>query len=224
MNNRPKAVLFDLDGTLLDTSRDLGAALNHVLRHHGFAEKSYEEYRVESSNGALGLLRMGMGAKLSDFDAETLRLQFLDFYQTNICQFTRPFPGVEQLIAGIETLGLPWGIITNKPHVLTTALLPHFEIFKGCQLCFSGDSFAHRKPHPEPLNRAAELLNIAAEHIWYVGDAQRDMEAAQAANMVSVLAKYGYLTEAELRKNWQVDLVVDSAVELMNELNASISR
>ncbi|BDX06666.1 HAD family hydrolase [Planctobacterium marinum] len=215
----PKAILFDLDGTLLDTAPDLGAALNFVLERHGFPAKSYQEYRVESSNGALGLLKMGMGEKFEKYDAEVLRAALLQYYQANICRNTRPFEGIVDLINHLDKNRIPWGIITNKPGFLTEPLLTHIPEFKHCRVCYSGDTFEQRKPHPEPLLKAAEKLSIEAENIWYVGDAKRDMEAARAAHMVPVLARYGYLTEAELQQNWDVDITVDSAREIMLLLN-----
>ncbi|MCC2604150.1 HAD family hydrolase [Planctobacterium marinum] len=210
----PRGILFDLDGTLLDTAPDLGNALNHILKQLNYPEKSYDEYRVESSNGAIGMLKMGLGDNFDKFDTEELREKFLQSYAANVCRDTRPFEGIESLIKQIDAQHIPWGIVTNKPGFLTQALLAFFPVFKRCQVCFSGDSFANRKPHPEPLLKAAETLNVAPQSIWYVGDAERDMEAAQAAGMVAVLARYGYLTPDELARSWDVDLSVDSPHEL----------
>ena len=217
----PLAVLFDLDGTLLDTARDLGAALNCVLKQYGFPSKTYQDYRVESSNGALGLLKMGMGEQFEKYDEEIIRSALLQHYQANICQHTRPFEGIAELISSLDKQSVPWGIITNKPGFLTEPLLAHFPEFKHCRLCFSGDTFEQRKPHPEPLLKAAETLAIKTENIWYVGDAKRDMEAARAAGMVPVLARYGYLTDDDLQQNWDIDIAVDRADDITRLLNES---
>lgn len=214
IQKRPQGVLFDLDGTLLDTAPDLGAALNHVLQSLGFAPKSHEEYRVVSSNGALGMLKMGLGERIEDFDIETLRKQFIKHYEDNISEGTEFFPGIKAFLQLLIDHTIPWGIVTNKPGFLTEKLLKAFPEFKDCKVCYSGDTFANRKPHPEPLTKAAQVLGIAPENIWYVGDAPRDMEAATAANMIRVLARFGYLTQEELDREWDVDIAVETALDL----------
>jgi phosphoglycolate phosphatase len=217
--NKPKGVLFDLDGTLLDTAPDLGAALNHVLQSLGVPEKTYEEYRVESSNGSIGMLKMGLGDNFQEYDEETLRQQFLDHYESNISNDTVFFVGIVDLLTYLDNAQIPWGVVTNKPGYLTEKLLKDFKEFETCKVCYCGDTFEHRKPHPEPLLKAAEVINVKPQDIWYVGDAPRDMEAATAANMISVLARYGYLTEEELARQWDVDIQVDSATELLAQVD-----
>lgn len=217
--NKPKGVLFDLDGTLLDTAPDLGAALNHVLQSLAVPEKTYEEYRVESSNGSIGMLKMGLGDNFQEYDEETLRQQFLDHYESNISNDTVFFVGIVDLLTYLDNAQIPWGVVTNKPGYLTEKLLKDFKEFETCKVCYCGDTFEHRKPHPEPLLKAAEAINVKPQDIWYVGDAPRDMEAATAANMISVLARYGYLTEKELARQWDVDIQVDSATELLAQVD-----
>lgn len=217
--NKPKGVLFDLDGTLLDTAPDLGAALNHVLQSLAVPEKTYEEYRVESSNGSIGMLKMGLGDNFQEYDEETLRQQFLDHYESNISNDTVFFVGIVDLLTYLDNAQIPWGVVTNKPGYLTEKLLKDFKEFETCKVCYCGDTFEHRKPHPEPLLKAAEAINVKPQDIWYVGDAPRDMEAATAANMISVLARYGYLTEEELARQWDVDIQVDSATELLAQVD-----
>lgn len=215
----PKAVLFDLDGTLLDTAPDLGAALNHVLASLGVTPKSYAEYRVESSNGSMGLLKMGLGDKIKDYDSDVLRNQLVSYYEENISQHTRFFPGMTEFLALLNAKNIPWGVVTNKPGILTDKLVAQYPEFAQCKVCYSGDTFNNRKPHPEPLLKAAKALNVAPESIWYVGDAPRDMEAATAANMTRVLARFGYLSDAELSSEWDVDIQVETAWGLSEELN-----
>ena len=217
--NKPKGVLFDLDGTLLDTAPDLGAALNHVLQSLAVPEKTYEEYRVESSNGSIGMLKMGLGDNFQEYDEETLRQQFLEHYESNISNDTVFFAGIVDLLTYLDNAQIPWGVVTNKPGYLTEKLLKDFKEFETCKVCYCGDTFEHRKPHPEPLLKAAEAINVKPQDIWYVGDAPRDMEAATAANMISVLARYGYLTEEELAREWDVDIQVDSATELLAQVD-----
>ena len=216
--NKPSALLFDLDGTLLDTARDLGNALNYVLAKYDFPLCSYEQYRPIASDGSLGLLNLGFGDQLGKFDFDVLRQQFLDYYNDNICIDTVPFEGVIPLIAELDRKDLPWGIVTNKPGWLTDVLLPNFDAFANCKIAISGDTLAQRKPHPEPLLHAAKALGIDPLDTWYVGDAERDIEAANAANMISVVADYGYISDNQTSKRWQADLHIDSPTDLLKFL------
>jgi 2-phosphoglycolate phosphatase len=214
----PQAILFDLDGTLLDTARDLGNALNAVLRDKKLTEIHYAQYRPIASNGAKGMLELGFGDVLLDYDFELLRQQFLEHYQQNICVDTIAFEGVDSLLEHLLVNHIPWGVVTNKPANLTAELLSKFKLFEHCQVVVSGDTLAQRKPHPAPLLHAAELINIKPKQIWYVGDAQRDIQAAKAAGMVSVLAEYGYIETQDNTADWQADFSISHASELLTHL------
>lgn len=216
MLHKPQALLFDLDGTLLDTARDLGNALNHVLSSHSQPQCDYAIYRNIASDGSKGLLDIGFGARLQDYNFADLRQQFLDYYQHAICVDTTVFSGVQELIQGLDSADIPWGIVTNKPGWLTAKLLPHFSEFENCQVVISGDTFSQNKPHPLPLLAAARKINIAPAKIWYVGDAKRDIDAAKAANMVSVLAGYGYIDATHQAQLWAADLQVDDPATLLD--------
>ena len=214
----PEGILFDLDGTLLDTARDLGNALNHVLGKYALPLCTYEQYRPIASHGSLGLLNLGFGSRIANYDFEILRKEFLDFYNENLCVDTVPFEGVSALIESLDEREIPWGIVTNKPGWLTDALLPNFNDFRTCQVVVSGDTLSQRKPHPAPLLHAAETINVNAEKIWYVGDAERDIQAANAANMYSVIADYGYISSDECPDRWSADLRIDTALSLLNHI------
>lgn len=214
----PQAILFDLDGTLLDTARDLGNALNAVLRDNKLPEIHYAQYRPIASNGAKGMLELGFGDLLVDYNFEQLRQQFLEHYQQHICTDTVAFDGVEALLAHLTVKHIPWGVVTNKPANLTTELLSKFSLFDQCHVVVSGDTLAERKPHPAPLLHAAELIGIHPEQIWYVGDAQRDIQAAKAAGMTSVLAEYGYIETQDNSADWQADFSISHAAELLSHL------
>jgi N-acetyl-D-muramate 6-phosphate phosphatase len=215
----PQAILFDLDGTLLDTARDLGNALNAVLRDKKLPEIHYDEYRPIASNGAKGMLELGFGDLLVDYDFEQLRQQFLKHYQQNICADTIAFDGVDVLIEQLILMNIPWGVVTNKPATLTNELLAKFKLFEHCQVVVSGDTLAERKPHPAPLLHAADIISIKPEQIWYVGDAERDIQAAKAAGMTSVLAEYGYIEAEDNTADWQADFSISHASELLTHLN-----
>ncbi|MDU0354973.1 HAD-IA family hydrolase [Paraglaciecola aquimarina] len=193
MPSVPNAILFDLDGTLLDTAKDLGHALNTILLEHDYPSVDYSIYRNIASDGAKGMLELGFGDALKTLNVAQLRQQFLDNYQANICLDTCYFSGVESLLIALNERNIPWGIVTNKPEFLTLQLVKYFPLLENCQVIISGDTLSERKPHPLPLLEAQERLNLAKPNTWYIGDAQRDIEAANAANMVSVIAGYGYI-------------------------------
>ncbi len=210
-----RAVLFDLDGTLLDTADDLGNALNHVLNLKGLPSCPADTYRCVASHGSKGLLELGFGTQISQHDFEELKALFLAHYQENICMQTTLFPETEELLETLNTKSIPWGVVTNKPGFLTDLLLPHFDIFSHSKVNISGDTLEQRKPHPEPLLHAARIISAEPEQILYVGDAERDIAAANAANMTSVIAAYGYISTDDTPKEWQADLSINNALELL---------
>ena len=211
MTNKPdqtfklQAVLFDLDGTLLDTANDLGEALNHVLQQNGLPVIDEEIYRPQASNGAKGLLELGFGSKIKEFDYESLRAEFLAHYEENIARHTRLYDGIDSLLTSLNSNNIPWGIITNKPEALTLLLLPNYPQFEQCQCIVGGDTLPKRKPDPAPLLHACELMSVTAENCIYVGDAQRDIEAGNNANMKTVIAQWGYIFDLKETNNWQAD-------------------
>lgn len=210
-----KGVLFDLDGTLLDTADDLGAALNHLLKTYGFPAVSSKKYRLVASDGVYPLLDLGFKEQLCKFDKEVLRQEFLDYYLANIATHTQLFPGIEQLLTLIENANIPWGIVTNKPAFLTDPLLLHFKQFKKSQSNISGDTIKERKPHPAPMLLASKEIGIAAEHIWYLGDALRDIEAGNAALMTTVAVKWGYIKQQDDCKTWQANHIISNPLDLV---------
>lgn len=209
-------VLFDLDGTLLDTADDLGAALNFVLTKHHMPIVPREIFRPVASDGALGLLNLGFGEQLAQYDYEALRSEFLAYYQENMANNTLPYEGVQSLLHELQSHNIPWGIVTNKPIALTQALLPHFPCFMQCEVVVGGDSLAERKPHPLPLLHAANTINIKPEKCIYLGDAERDIESANSAGMLSMIAKWGYIKPQDDITQWQADAMIDEASELLS--------
>lgn len=154
-----RGVLFDLDGTLLDTAPDLGAAVNHVLISEGFAPLSDEIIRQTTSHGALGLLKAGLGDELlEELGATRLRNALLDYYAANLCVGTRPYVGMVDLIEWLDEKQLPWGIVTNKPGFLTEPLLAALPQLASCGVTVSADTLPVRKPDPAPMFFACEKL------------------------------------------------------------------
>ena len=215
MLKKPNAILFDLDGTLLDTARDLGNALNQILSTLKRPTVAYEVYRNIASDGAKGMLELGFGEDLKNYDFANLRQQFLDYYENNICVDTDYFVGVENLLLTLNRNNILWGIVTNKPEFLTLQLVTSFPLLQNCAVIISGDTLNERKPHPLPLLHAQEKLALESPNTWYVGDAERDIQAANAANMVSVIAEYGYILDIQQTNNWNAHLSIHNPIDLL---------
>lgn len=203
----PAAVLFDLDGTLLDTADDLGAALNFVLKKYNFLPIEPHVYRPVASDGAKGLLELGFKDKLNQFDYETLRAEFLQYYQENIAVHTCFYDGITDILAKLTQDNIPWGVVTNKPEGLTKLLLPHFKEFKHCAVLVGGDTLKTRKPDPEPLFFACQQIKVTPNQCFYIGDALRDIEAGNHAEMTTVIAQWGYIKASDEISTWQADYI-----------------
>lgn len=214
----PQALLFDLDGTLVDTADDLGAALNSVLAQHQMPLCTAQQYRPVASHGAKGLLELGFGAELSRFDFFELRSMLLQFYADHICDHSKLFAGGKELITTLNNRHIPWGIVTNKPYKLAASMLRQLPELAGCGILLGGDSLGVRKPDPTPLFMAAHQLKVPARQCWYVGDAERDIEAGRRAGMTTVLAGFGYIGETDQPELWQADLRIEQLSELINHL------
>jgi len=204
----PRAVLFDLDGTLADTAPDLAAAMNKVRTDRGLEPTAYELLRPVASAGARGLIGAAFGLKPGDDGYEELRVAFLNTYEAAIAVHTRLFDGVSALLQGLQSHNLSWGIVTNKAARFTDLLVPKIDLgHAGCVI--SGDTTPHSKPHPAPLLEAARRLGIAPEECWYVGDDLRDIQAGRSAGMKTVAAAWGYCGHAE-PVTWEADALADT--------------
>ena len=213
-----EAVLFDLDGTFADTAPDLGAALNHVCSQHDKPPQPLEAIRLQASQGSPGLLKLGFGITPDAPEFPALRQSFLDYYAAHICIHTRLFPGMAQLIEALEQRGLPWGIVTNKPHRFTLPLMQALGYAQRAACLISGDTCTRAKPHPDPLLKAGEMLGIAPQRCLFLGDDIRDIEAGRAAGTKNLIARYGYIAAQEDLAAWQADGAVDSPMELIAHL------
>lgn len=219
----PQGVLFDLDGTLLDTADDLACALNRLLGEHGRATKNRQQYRPIASHGAMGMLKLGFpDIAFGTAAYEELRQRFLSYYAEQLYAHTCLFDGISELIQTLNTLRIPWGIVTNKPTHLTLPLLAQFSELDTTSTLVCGDTLPVRKPHPEPLLLAASELSIPASHLWYLGDAERDMQAAKSAGMTAVLAEYGYICQSEQPEHWLTDLRILHPMALLAAIKHKI--
>ena len=213
-----KAVLFDLDGTFADTAPDLAAALNHTRASKGLPPMPLAEVRPQASHGVRGLFKLGFGIEPGDVDYEPLRQIFLDYYERHICVHTRLFGDTAALVTEIERRGMPWGIVTNKPHRFTVPLMQALGYAERAACLISGDSCARAKPWPDPLLRACELMGTAAADCIYLGDDLRDMQAARAAGMRGIIANYGYVGADASVVNWQARGSIDMPSGLLQYL------
>lgn len=210
-----KAVLFDLDGTLIDTAPDMGGALNSLLLEEGLEPIPIERIRPYVSQGGLVLTRLGFDSKVPESEIEPLRQRFLDHYRAIVANDSRLFDGYEGILSELEARSIHWGIVTNKPEWLTHPLLQQLDLAERSSVVIGGDTLEHRKPHPLPLQVAAERLGVNTEQCLYVGDDERDIVAGKAANMKTLVAAYGYIEDGTDIERWGADGVIDSPGELL---------
>lgn len=212
------AVLFDLDGTLLDTAPDLGNALNILLTRYHQPPQSLAAIRTVASNGSLGLLKLGFGMDDLHPDYPKFRDELLQTYFNNLAAETRLFQGMETVLTTLENNNIAWGIVTNKPGWLTEPLLQQLNLDKRAQCIVSGDTLAVRKPHPEPLWHACEIIKITPQETIYIGDCERDIEAGRRAGMRTLIAKYGYIALEDTPETWQADGMLNHPEEILEWL------
>jgi len=212
----PRAILFDLDGTLADTAPDLAAAVNYLRTQRGLEPTPYAILRPTASAGARGMIGAAFGLQPADEGFEELRLQWFERYQSAMAVESTLFEGVVELLDGIRAAGMDWGVVTNKPSRFTDPLLPQIGLaHAGCVV--SGDTTGFAKPHPAPLLEGARRLDLAPEQCWYVGDDLRDIEAGRAAGMITVACAWGYCGELE-PVHWGADYLLESPLELLTVL------
>lgn len=196
-----RAVLFDLDGTLLDTAPDLGQALNDLRREEGLSAIAHQTIRPLVSHGATALVKLGF-PEATGADFESLRRRFLLAYAGRLCRETQFYEGVLDGLAHLESFGIAWGIVTNKPGWLAHPLLDQLGLLVRAAVLVCGDTLAQRKPHPAPLLHAAEQLGVTPAHCIYIGDAERDALAGYAAGMSVFVALFGYIPKDEKPREW----------------------
>ncbi len=215
MFEHAEAVLFDLDGTLIDSAPDLGAAADKMRTDRGLPSLPAERYRPMAGAGARGMIGVAFGFAPDHPDYETLREEFFVNYQSCMTQRTTAFDGIASLIDELASRGLPWGVVTNKAARFTEPLTRAMPLFTSAAAVVSGDTTPHAKPHPAPLLEAARRLGIAPQRCVYVGDDQRDIVAGHAAGMGTVAAAYGYLGNAADTGDWGAHAVILAPLQLL---------
>lgn len=218
MFNNINAVLFDLDGTLIDSAPDLGAAADKMRTDRGLEPLPLALYRPMAGAGARGMIAVAFGLTPQDAGFEELKEEFFSNYEASMVKHTYAFEGVAELIANICHSGLKWGVVTNKSARFTIPLTKAMSLFSTAQTIISGDTMPHAKPHPAPLLEAARQLELAPERCIYVGDDERDILAGRAAGMPTVAAAYGYLGALSDTTGWKADFTITRPFDLLNLL------
>ena len=217
-----QAVLFDLDGTLIDSAPDLAGACNDMRLQRGLPALEYTRLRCMVGSGARGMIGVGFGIGPTDPGYDELREEFLRRYEARMTQLTRVFDSVPPVLDTLAQRGLPWGIVTNKAMRFSEPLVAHLGL--AAATVVSGDSTPHAKPHPAPLLEAARRLGVAAGNCIYVGDDRRDVEAGRAAGMGTVVAAWGYLGEnADDLADWGAGAVIEHPAGLLDLLQAPVA-
>jgi phosphoglycolate phosphatase len=210
-----RGVLFDLDGTLIDSAPDLGAAADQMRVSRGLPSLPLDTYRPMAGAGARGMLGIAFGMTPDHADFAAMREEFFVNYERRMTELTYVFDGVTQLLDELKSRGLAWGVVTNKSMRFTGPLTQGMPLFSTASAVVGGDTTPHAKPHPEPLFEAARRLNIAPAHCVYVGDDERDVIAGKAAGMRTVAATYGYLGSNADTQLWGADAHIASPLELI---------
>tara|TARA_R110002110_G_scaffold89303_2_gene232683 strand:- start:31034 stop:31702 length:669 start_codon:yes stop_codon:yes gene_type:complete len=210
-----KHLLFDLDGTLMDTAADFTKVLNRQLEKHGREQVSYEQVRQTVSDGARALVRLGYGIDESDPAFNAYLQELLDAYSEQIGQTEASlFSGIEHMLQDIAASQFQWGIVTNKPSRFTTPLLENFPLLSASAVVVCADHLSRSKPDPEGLMLACQTLGCEADQCIYIGDHLRDVEAGKNAGMMTVAVSWGYFPPGTRLEDWQADLIVSSPQEI----------
>jgi phosphoglycolate phosphatase len=209
------AVLFDLDGTLIDSAPDLGAAVDQMRLDRGMPSLPLAAYRPMAGAGARGMLGVAFNITVQDPNFETLREEFFSNYAKCLNQRTTVFEGVPELLQVLADRSLRWGVVTNKSMRFTDPLTQAMPLFASAQAIVSGDTTPHAKPHPAPLLEAARRMGLAPQQCLYVGDDERDIVAGLAADMQTVAARYGYLGDAADTQTWGAHATIDTPMALL---------
>lgn len=215
----PACILFDLDGTLLDTAADFSRILNRMRVERGLPELPYAAIRERVSDGARAMVSLCFDTQEGAAGFEALKAEFLQRYETGLAVQTSPFEGIETMLSELEQRGLSWGIVTNKPSRYTHLLMDHLGWWERCAAIVCADDVPVAKPAPDALLKAAADAGMRPKQCWYVGDHRRDIEAASVAAMISVACSYGFVHPDDPATEWQADFVIDTPAQLIKLLD-----
>ncbi len=217
-NSKINTVLFDLDGTLIDTAPDMAAALDVLCDEEQQTRIPFDNVRPLVSNGSVALVTLAFGDELDSATLDRLKNRYLEIYQNGLAVHSQLFDEMGNLLEQLEQKNIKWGVVTNKPGWLTEPLMETLGLHKRAACIVSSDSTVNRKPHPEPMFYACELADSKPSECIYVGDARRDIEAGQNAGMKTIIAEYGYIGAWENTDEWQADYSIQSPSQLLTYL------
>lgn len=205
-----KAVLFDLDGTLVDTADEFVVVVQQLRAEHDLPPMDPVRIRRSVSNGARALVQLGLGLEPENTQFESKRLRLLELYTEVLGSSARPYPGINALLAEFDRRGINWGVATNKPRAYAEPLLARIDL-PACPSLVCPDDVQDRKPHPESLYRNCRDLDCAPHQAIYIGDHLRDIEAGRRAGMLTIAAAYGYIEPGDNPHEWGADLLTDDS-------------
>ncbi len=208
-------VLFDLDGTLLDTAADFVHAANQLLAEMGQAPVALEVLKPAVSNGLAELMQVCFSINPENPQYAFLSQKLISYYEKTIGLYTEPFPGILNLLSALETHDIRWGIVTNRPHRFTTHLLESTKLLTRASCIVSGDTTPNPKPHPDPLYFACQQMAVHPQHCIYIGDAERDIQAGKAAGMATIGVLFGYIPNTQTALQWGADYYVHHADDIL---------
>ncbi|MCQ8106099.1 phosphoglycolate phosphatase [Methylomonas sp. SURF-2] len=214
-------VLFDLDGTLVDTAPDLISCLNQTLLEHGYPAVPAAEVKPSISLGALAMIQRAT-QNLDAARQQQLLDHMLDCYQDNIAEHSRFFDGMSETLETIEALGLKWGVVTNKRERFTLPLMEALNLSRRAACIISGDTTANSKPHPEPMLAACRQAGVNPQNCVYIGDASHDITAGKNANMRTLAALYGYIKDSDQPENWGADALIEEPRQLQQWIKTAL--
>ena len=211
-------ILFDLDGTLIDTAPDMAGALDILCDEEEQIRLPFDEVRPVVSDGSVALVKLAFGVDLDTATLDRLKTRYLEIYQDNLAVHSQLFNEMSYLLKELEEKNIKWGVVTNKPGWLTEPLMESLNLHIRAACIVSSDSTKKRKPHPEPMYYACKLANSLPEECVYVGDARRDIEAGNNAGMKTIIAEYGYIGTTENTMDWQADYSIQSPSQILDLL------
>ena len=212
--NQFQLVLFDFDGTVADTARDMINALNRLLLEYSMRTVEFEDLRAYVSNGTPALLKHGFDCSPEDEKFDVLRNEFLRIYEENVCVQTVLYPGTQSVLERCQKTGISWGIVTNKPEHLTRMIVQQLGLSNSVACIVGGDTLKFRKPRPEPVTHACNLAGIEPKNTVFVGDSWRDVEAGRQSGVTTVGASYGYIPPDDDPNGWNADFIIDSITDV----------
>ena len=213
-----KTVLFDLDGTLIDTAPDMAAALDQLCREQQHLPLPYERVRPVVSNGSVALVTLAFGGDIDEQKLASLKQRYLEIYEDALCIHSKPFDGIVRVLDEIDRRGMNWGVVTNKPGWLTQPLMEQLGLAARAATLVSGDTTLYRKPHPDPMHHACNEAGSKAYECLYIGDARRDIEAGRNAGMRTLAAAYGYIGDWEDINDWGADAKIAQPEDILQYL------